>query len=224
MTDWQAARPQYVSLDTPHGRLELTWPLPQQVTAEGLEPVAAIMVQDPAPTARLNGTLITIQRARQIVAGMRRTSEAMTIPEPDRAKYGHMPVHLYWEMLEGEDPDDRAIREAHGIGYEESYSADVTCRNGCGLNYAEISGGKIRECLATVQLRRALADRDAEIARLHAELDGMREVPVEYAPTAALEAAMNADPGREDGTILRETGGERRAFEWKAQAGEWVRI
>lgn len=73
-------------------------------------------------------------------------------------------------------------------------------------------------------LHRALADRDAEIARLQAELDGMRQVPVEYAPTAALEAAMAVDPAREDGTILRETGGERRAFEWKAQAGEWVRI
>lgn len=70
----------------------------------------------------------------------------MAIPEPDREKYGHMPERLYWEMLEGEDPDDRAIREAHGIGYEEPCSEDVKCSNGCGLSYTEISSGKIREC------------------------------------------------------------------------------
>ena len=70
----------------------------------------------------------------------------MVIPEPDREKYGHMPERLYWEMLEGEDPDDRAIREAHGIGYDVPYSDDVVCRNGCGLTYLEISSGKVHEC------------------------------------------------------------------------------
>jgi hypothetical protein len=74
------------------------------------------------------------------------------------------------------------------------------------------------------EFRRVIAERDAEIARLHAELDGMRQVPVEYASTAALEFAMATVPAREDGTILRETGGEKRAFEWKAAAGEWVRV
>lgn len=71
----------------------------------------------------------------------------MAIPECDRPKYGHMPERLYWEMLEGEDPDDRAIREAHGIGYTDPLEGTV-CRNGCGLTYEEISAGKVRECEA----------------------------------------------------------------------------
>lgn len=71
----------------------------------------------------------------------------MAIPECDRAKYGHMPERLYWEMLEGEDPDDRAIREAHGIGYGELIEGTV-CRNGCGQTYEDISAGKIHECAA----------------------------------------------------------------------------
>ena len=69
----------------------------------------------------------------------------MAIPECDRPKYGHMPENLYWEMLEGEDPDDRAIREAHGIGYTDPLEGTM-CRNGCGLAYEDISAGKIREC------------------------------------------------------------------------------
>lgn len=89
----------------------------------------------------------------------------------------------------------------------------------------EVPGERLTELTNEItRLHRALAEKDAEIARLHAELDGMRQVPVEYATTAALDAAMAADPAREDGAILRETGGEERAFEWKAQAREWVRI
>ena len=71
----------------------------------------------------------------------------MAIPECDRAKYGGMNEVLYWKMLEGEDPDDRAIREAHGIGYTDPLEGTV-CRNGCGLSYGDISAGKIRECEA----------------------------------------------------------------------------
>jgi hypothetical protein len=71
----------------------------------------------------------------------------VTIPEADRPKYGQMPERLYWEMLEGEDPDDRAIREAHGIGYTDPIGG-TACRNGCGLAYSDISAGKIRECTA----------------------------------------------------------------------------
>jgi hypothetical protein len=71
----------------------------------------------------------------------------MPIPEADRLKYGHMVEALYWEMLEGEDPDDRAIREAHGIGYTDPIGGTV-CRFGCGLSYGDISAGKIRECTA----------------------------------------------------------------------------
>lgn len=72
-------------------------------------------------------------------------------------------------------------------------------------------------------LRGQLSEKDAEIARLRAELDGLREVPVEYVTPGALKAAK-AVPGREDGTILRETGGEKRAFAWRAAAGEWVQV
>lgn len=74
------------------------------------------------------------------------------------------------------------------------------------------------------ELRRSLADKDAEIARLTAELDSMRDVPVEYVTEAGLEAAMTADPHRQDGTILRETDGGKRAFEWKAAAKTWEQI
>lgn len=73
----------------------------------------------------------------------------MAIPEHDRPRYGHMPEHLYWEMLEGEDPDDRAIREAHGFGYEDDYEdRSLLCRNGCGRTYFDIATGKARECAA----------------------------------------------------------------------------
>jgi hypothetical protein len=54
-----------------------------------------------------------------------------------------------WEMLEGEDPDDRSIREAHGIGYREDFEdLSVVCRNGCGATYLDIASGKIRKCWA----------------------------------------------------------------------------
>lgn len=71
---------------------------------------------------------------------------------------------------------------------------------------------------------RAIADKDAEIARLTAELDDARNVPVEYVPTAGVEAAMAADPSREDGSVLRETGGQHRAWAWKAAAREWEQV
>jgi hypothetical protein len=74
----------------------------------------------------------------------------MSIPECDRPKYGHMPERLYWEMLDGEDPDDRAIREAHGFGYSDDWEDPaLLCRNGCGLSYPDISSGKIRQCSAS---------------------------------------------------------------------------
>jgi hypothetical protein len=68
---------------------------------------------------------------------------------------------------------------------------------------------------------RALADKDAEISRLTAELDAARNVPVEYVITAGLEAAMAADPHREDGSVLRETDGAKRAFAWRAATRTW---
>lgn len=69
-----------------------------------------------------------------------------------------------------------------------------------------------------------LAERDAEIARLTAELDATRNESVEYVITAGLEAAMAADPNREDGCLLRVTDGEREAYVWKAAAKTWEQV
>jgi hypothetical protein len=53
------------------------------------------------------------------------------------------------DRLMGEDPDDRAIREAHGFAYEDDWQdRSLLCRNGCGLSYPDISSGKMRECSA----------------------------------------------------------------------------
>ena len=68
---------------------------------------------------------------------------------------------------------------------------------------------------------RAIADKDAEIQRLQAELDAASDAPVEYVTTSGLEAAMAADPARVDGAILRLTDGEREAFAWRAAKREW---
>ena len=57
---------------------------------------------------------------------------------------------LSWEEIErlaGEDPGDRAIREAHGFSYEDDFEdRALLCRNGCGETYFDIAAGKIREC------------------------------------------------------------------------------
>ena len=72
-------------------------------------------------------------------------------------------------------------------------------------------------------LRRLVAEKDAVIDRLQAELDGLREAPVEYVPRAGLDAAM-AITDREDGAIIRELGAEKRAWEWKAAAKTWEQM
>lgn len=73
------------------------------------------------------------------------------------ARRGPAPEHVYpsgltfteIELLASEDPDDRAIREAHGIPYEADFQDPAeACRIGCGLPYSEISAGKIRKCSA----------------------------------------------------------------------------
>lgn len=63
-----------------------------------------------------------------------------------RAKYASLSDGQYLEMLEGEDPDDRAIREAHGIGYPGT-DDDETCPQGCGYSYQEIMAGKMHGCV-----------------------------------------------------------------------------
>ena len=92
------------------------------------------------------GTAYERSFIRAMLTGPRK-GPLMPIPECDRAKYGDMNEVLYWEMLEGEDPDDRAIREAHGIGYTDPLEG-TACRNGCGLSYEDISAGKIHGCEA----------------------------------------------------------------------------
>ena len=56
------------------------------------------------------------------------------------------------ERLMSEDPDDRAIREAHGFTYDDDYEdRALLCRNGCGLPYLDIAVAKIRLCRADTQ-------------------------------------------------------------------------
>jgi hypothetical protein len=51
------------------------------------------------------------------------------------------------DRLMGEDPDDRAIREAHGFGYDDDFKdRSLLCRNGCGETYYDIAVRKRREC------------------------------------------------------------------------------
>jgi hypothetical protein len=50
-----------------------------------------------------------------------------------------------------EDPGDYYDRIAHGFTYEDDWQDEsVMCRNGCGLSYSEVVGGKIRTCQAAV--------------------------------------------------------------------------
>lgn len=85
------------------------------------------------------------REAEQCAAREAEIAERVKPPEP----YAHMSARDYWEMLEGEDPDDREIREAHGIGYGEGLKDRAAmCRNGCGATYDEIAVGKRRKCEA----------------------------------------------------------------------------
>lgn len=55
------------------------------------------------------------------------------------------------DRLMGEDPDDRAIREAHGFGYEDDWQdRSLLCRNGCGATYYDIAARKMRQCAAKI--------------------------------------------------------------------------
>lgn len=59
--------------------------------------------------------------------------------------YADLTLHQWQDMLLGEDPDDRDIREAHGIGFLEQDRPLVSCRS-CGLAWLDIISGKIRQC------------------------------------------------------------------------------
>jgi hypothetical protein len=77
---------------------------------------------------------------------------------------------------------------------------------------------------ALADLRRMLAESRAEVSRLTAQLDQMRDVPVEYVTERGLEAAMASDPDREDGALLRTTDGKRQAWAWNAAAKTWEQV
>lgn len=63
--------------------------------------------------------------------------------------YASLTLAQWVDMLLGEDPDDRAIREAHGFGYQvPDFPDDAPCRNGCGAIYGYIMAGKVRACAA----------------------------------------------------------------------------
>ena len=90
------------------------------------------------------------------------------------------------------------------------------------LDHLMIAGGPLPAAWKRPPVTPAvLAERDAQMARLTAELDATRAAPVEYVMTAGLEAAMAADPHRPDGSILRATDGKRTAWVWRAAAKTW---
>lgn len=79
-------------------------------------------------------------------AKRRRAAEAAATKEVWRSRSG-----LTWAEIEeiaSEDPDDRAIRIAHGFTYDDWSDRSTLCRNGCGETYDEIAGGKMRACSA----------------------------------------------------------------------------
>jgi hypothetical protein len=74
----------------------------------------------------------------------------MKNPALGEVVYGVAMPNLSWDEIDrlmSEDPDDRAIREAHGFSYEDDFEdRTLLCRNGCGATYFDIAVGKIREC------------------------------------------------------------------------------
>lgn len=86
-------------------------------------------------------------------------------------------------------------------------------------------GGTLAAFFARLRdAERRLAEQDAEIARLRAELDAASDKPVEYVTTSGLAAAMEAEPSREDGSVLRVTDGGRQAYAWRAASGMWEAV
>ena len=77
-----------------------------------------------------------------------------SLSEPGTRMNVAVALGLTWEEIErlmGEDPDDRAIREAHGFSFEDDHEdRSLLCRNGCGETYSDISSGKIRACRASL--------------------------------------------------------------------------
>lgn len=56
------------------------------------------------------------------------------------------------ERIASEDPDDRSIREAHGLSWDDDWNnPEQLCRNGCGETYHDIVSGKMRTCSAVTE-------------------------------------------------------------------------
>jgi hypothetical protein len=121
------------------------------------------------------------------------------------------------EWLDAEDRSDAEFEAAQRM-YQGIYDLDRALSSCAPLPSAWARPPVIATVYAT---QAALAEKDATIARLTAELDEMRDIPVEYVTERVLEAAMAADPHRENGAILRTTDGQKRAWAWKAATREW---
>jgi len=63
-------RPTYMSVDTPEGKIEVSWPQ-GQIIYDGLEAVGYQPPMDPEPTITLDGSEITREQADAILQGMR---------------------------------------------------------------------------------------------------------------------------------------------------------
>lgn len=74
------------------------------------------------------------------------------------------------EGLACEDPGDAADRRAHGFTYDDPFDTGLLCRNGCGLTYREIVGGKMRICRADTHA--ATAAVEAAEAAIWATITG----------------------------------------------------
>jgi hypothetical protein len=114
-------------------------------------------------------------------------------------------------------PDENALTALDELQWYRSYvrNPQVGARS-------SVSTDVLRNALDAAF--RAVAEKDSEIDRLTAQLDQMRDVPVEYVTERGLEAAMASDPDREDGALLRTTDGKRQAWAWNASAKTWEQV
>lgn len=62
----------HIEVDTPRGKLSVTFPQGRLIYADSLDPVGYEPPMDPTPYCTLDGTEITHDEAKRIVAAMRR--------------------------------------------------------------------------------------------------------------------------------------------------------
>lgn len=122
-----------------------------------------------------------------------------------------------WLAAVPASPAERRAAKGCYVGFE---TLDTLLASGAPLPSAWASA-RIGGWVAAGAHFAQVAERDAEIARLQAELGALSPHPVEYVTTSGLEAAKAAGPDREDGSVLRLTDGARRAFTWRAAGKAW---